>query len=166
MLAVRLDQWGDGDVLRHISFETVRGWIERLAGLPAPVRMGDIPGLAAEFGWEPTSIESRFRYEAEGESRFVRISGNDETGKLFDVAFDLAKNKEGDLSGNVAVVDFWPRYVEAFCGVWGEPWSVMTDVDMIDFIWKLHEQGYAELTVWPDCLICRFAPMDRTEERW
>ena len=52
--------------MRHIPFETVRGWIERLAGLPAPVKMEDIPGLAAEFGWEPTNFESRYRYEEGG----------------------------------------------------------------------------------------------------
>ncbi|RRD46307.1 hypothetical protein, partial [Arachnia propionica] len=100
------------------------------------MRMRDIPGLAAEFGWEPTNIESRYRYE-EGGSQIVLVMGNDETGELSDVDFDLVRNWEGNLLGDVAVVDFWPRYVEAFCGAWGEPWSVMTDVDMIDFIWKL-----------------------------
>ena len=152
--------------MRHISFETVRTWIERLAGLPAPVRMEDIPGLAAEFGWEPTKWDDEYRYEEGGESQVVLVMGDDESGNLFKVSFDLVRSWGEDLLGNVAVVDFWPRYVEAFCGVWGEPWSVMTDVDMIDFIWKLHEQGYVELTVWPDCLTCRFVSMDRTVERW
>ena len=152
--------------MKHISFETARTWIERLAGLPAPVRMEDIPGLAAEFGWEPTKWDDEYRYEEGGESQVVLVMGDDESGNLFKVSFDLVRSWGEDLLGNVAVVDLWPRYVEAFCGVWGEPWSVMTDVDMIDFIWKLHEQGYAELTVWPDCLTCRFVSMDRTEERW
>ncbi|RRD46779.1 DUF6301 family protein [Arachnia propionica] len=154
------------DVLRHISFETVRTWIERLVGLPAPVRWDDIPGLAAEFGWESTNIESRYRYEVEEEAQVVLVSGNGETGKLYNVNFDLVRNWEGNLLGDVAVADFFPRFVEAFSGVWGEPWSVMTDVDMIKFIWKFHEQGYAELTVWSDCVTCRFVTSDRTEERW
>ncbi|RRD04054.1 hypothetical protein EII34_11770 [Arachnia propionica] len=130
------------------------------------MRMEDIPGLAAEFGWQPTNFESRYRYEEGREPQVVLVIGDDESGNLFKVSFDLVRSWGEDLSENVAVVDFLPRYVEAFCGVWGEPWSVMTDVDMIDFIWKLHEQGYAELTVWPDCLTCRFVSMDRTEERW
>ncbi|RRD46449.1 DUF6301 family protein, partial [Arachnia propionica] len=127
------------DVLRHISFETARTWIERLAGVPAPVRMEDIPGLAAEFGWEPTNFESRYRYEAEGEPQMILVRGNDETGELYSVFFNLVRNWGEDLLKNVAVVDFWPKYVEAFCGVWGEPWSVMTDPSTL--IWKLHEQG-------------------------
>ncbi|WP_221739810.1 DUF6301 family protein, partial [Arachnia propionica] len=125
--------------MRHISFETARGWIERLAGLPAPVRMGDIPGLAAEFGWEPTNFESRYRYEEGGESRVVLVGDSATIDKIHDVTFDLVRNWGEDLLGNVVVVDLWPRYVEAFCGVWGEPWSVMTDPSTL--IWKLHEQG-------------------------
>ncbi|RRD49666.1 DUF6301 family protein, partial [Arachnia propionica] len=123
--------------MRHIPFETARTWIERLAGLPAPVKMGDIPGLAAEFGWEPTKWDDEYRYEEGGESQVVLVTGEDEGGNLFKVSFDLVRSWAEDLSGNVGVVDFWARYVEAFCGAWGEPWSVMTDVDMIDFIWKL-----------------------------
>ncbi|RRD04053.1 hypothetical protein EII34_11765 [Arachnia propionica] len=150
--------------MRHLSFETARTWIERLAGLPAPVRMGDIPGLAAEFGWEPTNFESRYRYEEGGESRFVLVSGDGESGALFKVRFGLVRNWGEDLLGNVAVVDFFPRFVEAFCGVWGEPWSVMTDPSTL--IWKLHEQGYAEIYLKPTLIACYFTTSDWTEERW
>ncbi|MDO5082365.1 MAG: hypothetical protein Q4D89_03050 [Arachnia propionica] len=92
--------------------------------------------------------------------------GNDETGELSDVDFDLVRNWGEDLLGNVAVVDWWPRCVEAFCGAWGEPWSVMTDVDKTEFIWKLHEQAYVELTLWPNIISCDFTVSDRTVERW
>ncbi|WP_221739749.1 DUF6301 family protein, partial [Arachnia propionica] len=129
--------------LRHISFETAQTWIERLAGLPAPVRMGDIPGLAAEFGWKPTKWDDEYKYEAEGEPQMILVPGNDETGELYSVFFNVARNWREDFAGNVAVADFFPRFVEAFCGVWGEPWSVMTDPSTL--IWKLHEQGYAEI---------------------
>ena len=101
-----------------------------------------------------------------GESQVVFVTGDDESGNLFKVTFDLAGNRGEDLLGNVAVVDFWPMYVEAFCGAWGEPWSVMTDVNMIDFIWKLHEQAYVELTLWPNIISCDFTVSDRTVERW
>ncbi|RRD04055.1 hypothetical protein EII34_11775 [Arachnia propionica] len=150
--------------MRHISFETARTWIERLAGLPAPVRMEDIPGLAAEFGWEPTNIESRYRYEGGGDAQIILASGNDETGKLYNVNFDLVRNWREDFAGNVVVVDWWPRYVEAFCAVWGEPWSVMTDPSTL--IWKLHEQGYVEIYLKPTLIACYFTTSDWTEERW
>lgn len=152
--------------MKHISFETARGWIERLAGLPAPVRMDDIPGLALEFGWESSDFDSRYRYEAEGEPQMILVSSNDETGEILSLFFNLVRNWEEDLLGNVRVVDFFPGYVDAFCGVWGEPWSMMTDVDTIHFIWKLHEQGYVEMILWPDCVACYFRTFDRTEERW
>ncbi|MDO5082367.1 MAG: DUF6301 family protein [Arachnia propionica] len=150
--------------MRHLSFETAQTWIERLAGLPAPVKMEDIPGLAAEFGWEPTKWDGEYRYEVEGESRIVLVSGNDEAGELYNVDFDLVRNWGEDLLGNVAVVDFFPRFVEAFCGVWGEPWSVMTDPSTL--IWKLHEQGYAEIYLKPTLIACYFTTSDWTEERW
>ena len=54
--------------MRYISFETARTWIERLARWPAPVRMEDIPGLAAEFGWEPAKWDGEYRYEEGGVS--------------------------------------------------------------------------------------------------
>ena len=150
--------------MRHLSFETARTWIERLAGLPAPVRMEDIPRLAAEFEWEPTNFESRYRYEEGGESRVVLVGDSATIDKIHDVTFDLVRNWRENLLGNVAVVDWWPRYVEAFCGAWGEPWSVMTDPSTL--IWKLHEQGYAEIYLKPTLIACYFTTSDWTEERW
>ncbi|RRD46778.1 hypothetical protein EII35_15425 [Arachnia propionica] len=152
--------------MRHISFETAQTWIERLAGLPAPVRMEDIPGLAADFGWEPTKWDDEYKYEAEGAPQMVLVSANEETGEYLEIFFSLVKNRDGGLLGNAAVVDFLPGYVEAFSGVWGEPWSVMTDVETIDFIWKLHEQGYVELIAWPHSVACQFVTFDPTVERW
>ncbi|MDO5066536.1 MAG: DUF6301 family protein [Propionibacteriaceae bacterium] len=105
--------------MRAIPFETAQHWIERLASLPAPVRMDDIPGLAAEFGWQPTKFESRYMYEEEGETRVVLTPFDDETGEIFSFSVDLVRNWRDDLAGNVAVADFFPRYVEAACGVWG-----------------------------------------------
>ena len=152
--------------MKRISFETAQTWIERLAGWPAPVTLSDIPGLAAEFGWKPTKWDDEYRYEVEGESRVVLVAASGRTDEIHDITFDLVRNWEESLQGNVAVVDFFPGYVEAFCGVWGEPWSMMTDVDTIHFIWKLHEQGYVEMILWPDCVACYFRTFDRTEERW
>ncbi|MDO5066535.1 MAG: DUF6301 family protein [Propionibacteriaceae bacterium] len=150
--------------MRAIPFETAQYWIERLASLPAPVRMEDIPGLAVEFGWQPTKFESRYMYEEGGETRAVLVTADDETGKVFDVFFSLVRNKGEDLVGNVEVVDYFPRYVEAACGVWGEPWSVMTDET--SFIWKLHEEGYVEIYLKPTLIACQFSTSDTTEERW
>ncbi|MDO5066534.1 MAG: DUF6301 family protein [Propionibacteriaceae bacterium] len=150
--------------MRAIPFETARAWIERLASLPAPVRMADIPGLAEEFGWQPTKDADEYRYEEGGESRMVLVTANDETGKVFDVFFSLVRNWDDDLAGNVEVADFFSRYVEAARGVWGEPWSVMTDP--VTFIWKFHEQGYAEIYLKPTLVACQFSTSDTTEERW
>ncbi|MDO5082364.1 MAG: DUF6301 family protein [Arachnia propionica] len=150
--------------MKRISFETTRTWIERLAGLSAPVRMGDIPGLAAEFGWEPTKWDGEYRYQTEGESHVILVSGDGESGVIFKVTFDLVRSSGEDFAGNVAVVDFFPRFVEAFCGVWGEPWSVMTDPSTL--IWKLHEQGYVEIYLKPTLIACYFTTSDWTEERW
>ncbi|MDO5066533.1 MAG: DUF6301 family protein [Propionibacteriaceae bacterium] len=150
--------------MRAIPFETAQYWIERLASLPAPVRMEDIPGLAVEFGWQPTKFESRYMYEEGGETRVVLTPFDDETGEIFSFSVDLVRNWRDDLAGNVAVADFFPRYVEAACGVWGEPWSVMTDIT--EFIWKIHEQAYAEIGAWRDSVSCRFRKFDGTEERW
>ncbi|MDO5067999.1 MAG: DUF6301 family protein [Propionibacteriaceae bacterium] len=150
--------------MRAIPFETAQHWIERLASLPAPVRMDDIPALAAEFGWESTKDADEYRYEEGGESRLILVSVNREADKIFDVSVDLVRNWDDDLVGNVGVVDWYVRYVEAARGVWGEPWSVMTDP--VTFIWKFHEEGYAEIYLKPTLIACQFATSDTTEERW
>ena len=83
--------------MRHIPFETARVWIERLASLPAPVRMDDIPALAAEFGWKPTKWDDEYRYEVEGESRVVLVAASGRTDEIHDITFDLVRNWEESL---------------------------------------------------------------------
>ena len=100
--------------------------VERLIGLPWPIRLDQFDSTAEQLGWSPTSVPGIFAGNfASGEERITLTE--DKSNNIRVVSLSFYKPGRKGFEGVGLVNDAFVAYVAAGVEAWGKPFDIVID---------------------------------------
>ena len=118
--------------------------VERLIGLPWPIRLDRFDSTAQQLGWSPTSFSGFFAGDfASEEQRIMITKDEDRNASVISIPF-FRPEREG-LEEVGLVNDAFVAYVAAGVEAWGKPFEIVID-RYAHVAWKYPQNVIVELT--------------------
>ena len=118
--------------------------VERLIGLPWPIRLDQFDSTAQQLGWSPTGntgiITGNF---ASGEQRIMCTKDEGMNASVFSIPFFKPEGEEIEKIG--LANDAFVAYVAAGVEAWGKPFDIVID-RYAHVAWKYPQNVIVELT--------------------
>ena len=100
--------------------------VERLIGLPWPIRLDQFDSTAEQLGWSPTSVPGIFAGNfASGEERITLTEDKSNNIRVVSLSFYKPGRKGFEEVG--LVNDAFVAYVAAGVEAWGKPFDIVID---------------------------------------
>ena len=100
--------------------------VERLIGLPWPIRLDQFDSTAEQLGWSPTSVPGIFAGNfASGEERITLTEDKSNNIRVVSLSFYKPGRKGFEEFG--LVNDAFVAYVAAGVEAWGKPFDIVID---------------------------------------
>ena len=118
--------------------------VERLIGLPWPIRLDQFDSTAQQLGWSSTNIPGFFAGNfASGEQRIMCTKDEGMNASVFSIPFFRPEREGFEEFG--LVNDAFVAYVAAGFEVWGKPFQIVID-RYSHVAWKYPQNVIVELT--------------------
>ena len=118
--------------------------VERLIGLPWPIRLDQFDSTAEQLGWSPTSVPGIFAGNfASGEERITLTE--DKSNNIRVVSLSFYKPGRKGFAQVGLVNDAFVAYVAAGVEAWGKPFDIVID-RYAHVAWKYPQNVIVELT--------------------
>ena len=118
--------------------------VERLIGLPWPIRLDQFDSTAEQLGWSPTSVPGIFAGNfASGEERITLTEDKSNNIRVVSLSFYKPGRKGFEEVG--LVNDAFVAYVAAGVEAWGKPFDIVID-KRSHVAWKYPQNVIVELT--------------------
>ena len=118
--------------------------VERLIGLPWPIRLDQFDSTAEQLGWSPTSVPGIFAGNfASGEERITLTEDKSNNIRVVSLSFYKPGRKGFEEVG--LVNDAFVAYVAAGVEAWGKPFDIVID-RYAHVAWKYPQNVIVELT--------------------
>ena len=118
--------------------------VERLIGLPWPIRLDQFDSTAQQLGWSPTGNTGIFTGNfASGEQRIMVTKDEDRNISVISIPFFRPEWEGFEEFG--LVNDAFVAYVAAGVEAWGKPFDIVID-RYAHVAWKYPQNVIAELT--------------------
>ena len=118
--------------------------VERLIGLPWPIRLDQFDSTAEQLGWSPTSVPGIFAGNfASGEERITLTEDKSNNIRVVSLSFYKPGRKGFEEVG--LVNDAFVAYVAAGFEAWGKPFDIVID-RYAHVAWKYPQNVIVELT--------------------
>ena len=150
--------------MNHLPFQVAHHWITRLTQLPHPITIENISALAADFNWEPTNEIDEYNYKTEKVNFKILAPFDKETREVFAVSIPLAINPERIIAEDFRIADAYLEYTQKAAEAWGKARDYTTNTT--GMIWKIHNQAYVELYIYPGGVIISFERSDPNGLGW
>ena len=132
---------------RGVDVFAVDGFIalvERLIGLPWPIRLDQFDSTAQQLGWSPTSVPGIFAGNfTSGEERITLTEDKSNNIRVVSIPFFRPEREGFEEFG--LVNDAFVAYVAAGVEAWGKPFDIVID-RYAHVAWKYPQNVIAELT--------------------
>ena len=100
--------------------------VERLIGLPWPIRLDQFDSTAEQLGWSPTSVPGIFAGNfASGEERITLTEDKSNNIRVVSLSFYKPGRKGFEEAG--LINDAFVAYVAAGVEAWGKPFDIVID---------------------------------------
>ena len=117
--------------------------VERLIGLPWPIRLDQFDSTAQQLGWSSTNIPGFFAGNfASGEQRIMCTKDEGMNASVFSIPFFRPEREGFEEFG--LVNDAFVAYVAAGFEVWGKPFQIVID-RYSHVAWKYPQNVIADL---------------------
>ena len=118
--------------------------VERLIGLPWPIRLDQFDSTAQQLGWSSTNIPGFFAGNfASGEQRIMCTKDEGMNASVFSIPFFRPEREGFEEFG--LVNDAFVAYVAAGVEAWGKPFDIVID-RYAHVAWKYPQNVIVELT--------------------
>ena len=118
--------------------------VERLIGLPWPIRLDQFDSTAEQLGWSPTSVPGIFAGNfTSGEERITLTEDKSNNIRVVSIPFFRPEREGFEEFG--LVNDAFVAYVAAGVEAWGKPFDIVID-RYAHVAWKYPQNVIAELT--------------------
>ena len=118
--------------------------VERLIGLPWPIRLDQFDSTAEQLGWSPTSVPGIFAGNfTSGEERITLTEDKSNNIRVVSIPFFRPEREGFEEFG--LINDAFVAYVAAGVEAWGKPFDIVID-KRSHVAWKYPQNVIAELT--------------------
>ena len=118
--------------------------VERLIGLPWPIRLDQFDSTAEQLGWSPTSVPGIFAGNfTSGEERITLTEDKSNNIRVVSIPFFRPEREGFEEFG--LVNDAFVAYVAAGVEAWGKPFDIVID-RYAHVAWKYPQNVIVELT--------------------
>ena len=156
VLAGELGGRGDGAVIKECGHGR-KGWgvdvfavddsialVERLIGLPWPIRLDHFDSTAQQLGWSPTGNTGIFTGNFASGEGYITLT-KDEDGNISVISLPFFKPGRKGFEEAGLINDAFVAYVAAGVEAWGKPFDIVID-KRSHVAWKYPQNVIVELS--------------------
>ena len=118
--------------------------VERLIGLPWPIRLDQFDSTAQQLGWSPTGNTGIFTGNFASGEGYIMVT-KDEDGDIEVISLPFFKPGRKGFEEAGLINDAFVAYVAAGIDAWGKPFEIVID-KRSHVAWKYPQNVIAELT--------------------
>ena len=117
--------------------------VERLIGLPWPIRLDQFDSTAEQLGWSPTGDTGIFTGNFASGEGYITVT-KDEDGDIDVISLPFFKPGRKGFEEAGLINDAFVAYVAAGVEAWGKPFQIVID-KRSHVVWKYPQNVIAEL---------------------
>ena len=118
--------------------------VERLIGLPWPIRLDQFDSTAQQLGWSPTGDTGIFTGNFASREGYITLT-KDEDGNIDVISLPFFKPGRKGFEGAGLINDAFVAYVAAGIEAWGNPFHIVVD-KRSHVAWKYPQNVIVELS--------------------